>query len=413
MKTKVLNHNSPQKGLTQIKKATHILLMCGILSVGCAKSEDKENKLPYDVIPEKIVLGGETEGKIAIIINGKTVRIKQVPGAVYHQVMFSKDGRYAFAANSAQNKVDVFDGETGALVKSISVGEHPSHMDIDDANKIVAVVNEDSGDVSFISVDTLEEIARVSGFSTPHFARYYNGFWFVANFSDNRISVVNLDAKKIEKDLRLESVPPCKEKDGTPDECAFFDLSINKEIGMGLASHNRTGTILSFDAKNLRIDRVIGEEHNKLSPVYSKLDDKGAFKSNAHTFGGSIGYVIFKKGVIGYNFVARDIWWVWEYPEEFFSQFGIEYPGKLFLIMHDKKKVAILNSKGGLESMIEFDEIPGEGIYHNNYVYLFAQGKGYTRIYALDKDGKKYLVSEIDFAEAEGIHIPGATPHCH
>ncbi|MCS7212779.1 MAG: beta-propeller fold lactonase family protein [Candidatus Calescibacterium sp.] len=370
----------------------------------CAKEDDNKAKTEFKP-PEKIVLGGEALGKIALIKNGKIHKIQTIQGAVFHQVMFSKDGKYIFAAASNHNKVYVFDGENLDLVKEIPVGEHPSHMDLDDSGEILAVNNEDSGSVSFISVSKLEEVNRVSGLSIPHFPRYYNGFWFISNFGAPKISVINKD--KIEFELTDPKLPECAEG----EECAFFDVSIRKDIGQGLASHTQTGYIVDFDAKNIKINKIITNQHPKISSIYTR-DNMEAFKTMISPFD-SVGWTVFRGGVVLYDFVARDVYSVWKYQEEFSSQFGIEYPGKIFVLLQDKNKIAILNRFGALEKIVNLDGIPGEGIYYNNYVYVFVIKKGSTDIIALDGDGNVHKIAETDFEPAEGIHIPGAYPHCH
>lgn len=389
------------------KSGTFLMLAFSLVLSYCSKENDEKSRT--FVVPEKIVLGGETTGKIALVMNGRVHKIAHVQGAVFHQVMFSRDGRYVFAAASNLNKVYVFDGESLNLVKEIEVGRHPSHMDTDDSGELIAVVNEESGDVSFISVSKLVEVGRVSGFSVPHFARYYNGFWFVANFGAPKISVIRTSDLKVETELTDRRLPECPEGN---EECAFFDVSIRKDIGQGLASHVQSGAIVDFDPKDMRINKVITRDHPKLS--FMREDNIEAYKANLSPFD-SIGWIVFRGGVVGYNVVARDVEFVWRHTNKFTSQFGIEYPGKLFVLMQggDEKGVAILNRHGYLEKIVDVGGIPGEGIYHNGHVFIFVEREATTDILAIDGSGNVRKVAEVEFNDGEGIHIPGAYPHCH
>ncbi len=378
-----------------------------ILFTSCAQQKEKD--IPESAIPPKIVIGGEVSGKIALIKKQDGVRnqviTNEVKGAVFHQVMFSHDGRYVFAAASNLNKVYVFDGETLSLIKEIEVGEHPSHMHIDDEGKILAVTNEESNEVSFISVERLEEIRRIGGFYTPHFARYYNGLWFVANLTKNQISVVDVQ-KGIVKEIEVKNVPDCAEN----EECAFFDVSIRNDVG--IASHIKTGKIIEFNPKTLEIVNELGRENNHmLAKAYEGLKEINSFRTTISPFD-PVAYTVFSKGIIVYDYVARSLFNILKTDEEFFSQFVIEYPGKAFVLMHDKNKILIA-SKFKIEKIIDVPGVPGEGIYHNGYIYLFVDQGEKTSIWAIDGQGEKFKISEIEFSTPEGIHIPGAYPHCH
>ncbi len=392
-----------------IKHTKEIAALLILLSCASEKSLTEDKHSTYHHPFPKIVVGGESTGKVSIIKDGRIYKTTQIPGAVFHQVMFSKDGKYVFAAASNQNKVYVFDGEELTLIKEIDVGEHPSHMDTDDSGQVISVTNEDSGDVSFISVSELNEIARIGGFSIPHFARYYNGFWFVANFGAPKISVVNLDKKALETEITSDLLPKCSEEQ---EECAFFDVSIRKDIGQGLASHSSSGYIIDFDAKNLKVNKVLTNEDKKLSQIYTELKDKEAFKTMLSPFD-SIGWTIFKGGVIGYDFVARDISFFWKHEQIFSSQVGIEYPGKFFVLLQDKTNIAVINKNGALEKIIDVQGNPGEGIYHDGHIYVFVLKENATDILAIHGDGSYVKIAELDSPIAEGIHVPGAYPHCH
>jgi hypothetical protein len=80
--------------------------------------------------------------------------------------------------------------------------------------------------------------------------------------------------------------------------------------------------------------------------------------------------------------------------------------------MHDKNKILIA-SKFKIEKIVDIDGTPGEGIYHNGYIYLFSDKGNTTSIWAMSGEGEKYKIAEIEFDTPEGIHIPGAYPHCH
>ncbi len=403
-----------KKSLLKIKKTGssfyfNILFTLPLTFYFSSCAQQKEKTIPENAIPPKIVIGGESSGKIALIKKQNGTRqqsiINEVKGAVFHQVIFSHDGKYIFSAAQNMNKVYVFDGENLSLIKEIEVGEHPSHMHIDDENKILAVVNEESNDVSFISIERLEEIKRIKGFSTPHFARYYNGLWFVANLTKNEISVVDIE-KGIIKEIEVKGVPECAEN----EECAFFDVSIRNDVG--IASHIKTGKIIEFNPKTLQVVNEVSKENNRfLAKAYEGLKEINAFRTVISPFD-SVAYTVFSKGVILYDYVARSIFNVLTTDEEFFSQFVIEYPAKAFVLAHDKNKILIA-SKFKIEKIIDIPGVPGEGIYHNGYIYLFVNQGENTSIWAIDGQGEKFKISEIEFATPEGIHIPGAYPYCH
>lgn len=395
---------SKVSSMTKIVEA-FMLSVLAIFIYSCAtEKEVSENK--FFSPPEKIVLGGEATGKIALVKDGEISKIAEIPGAVLHQVIFSHDGRYIFAASQNQNVVYVLDGENLQVIKEISVGEHPSHMSFDDSGRILSVVNEDSGEVSFISTYDLVEIKRVKGFSTPHFARYYNGLWYVANLSANKISVVDYEKGEIISEIEIENTPPCQ-KD---EECAFFDISVRE--GIGVASHIKTGKIVIFNPNTLKVERIIDESNPSISRAYSRFDVKDAFRTIISPFD-PVFWTAFRGGVISYDFVAGHIRFVWESEKPLFSQFVIEYPGKAFVLEHKAQKVLIFSKYGYLEKEIKVNGIPGEGLYYNGFVYIFVIGDNLSEIVAIDGKGNTIKIAEFDFSPAEGIHIPKAYPYCH
>ena len=76
------------------------------------------------------------------------------------RLVFSPDGKLAFAANRPSHDVSVIDTKRHWEIKRIPVGRWPGGIVFDSAGTRAYVANNKTNDVSVIDVETLKEIAR-------------------------------------------------------------------------------------------------------------------------------------------------------------------------------------------------------------------------------------------------------------
>lgn len=119
-------------------------------------------------------------------------------------VIFSPDGRSAFVAERDDDRVAVFDVETGALRERLDVGKHPFALAIDAARERLYVLNVYSDDISVIDLRSLKPLRRVPVGRAPYGAAVSadGRHLFVTNQQGDSVSM--LDAETLEPITMLD-----------------------------------------------------------------------------------------------------------------------------------------------------------------------------------------------------------------
>src|SRR6185503_19450222 len=151
-------------------------------------------------------------------------------------------------------EVDVIDLRTLELVTKssdypiqsrIAVGDHPTHLSTSRDDRVLAVMDEESGAVSFIDPARDVEIKRLPGFYTPHFMRYSadGRYGYVANLGAYHLTRVDLESLEIESHIPLDGFQGPPNATEAPDEGGFADAQIDS-AGVLYAAHNSTNRVL-------------------------------------------------------------------------------------------------------------------------------------------------------------------------
>jgi len=131
----------------------------------------------------------------------------------------------------------------------IPVGKEPTHMSPTRDGKLLAVMDEQEGAVSFIDMATNLEVNRVSGFHVPHFMRMSldGRYGYVANLGANHLTRVDLRSFTIDGEIQLEGGPQPLLDSAAGAESGFADAQIDQRTGLLYAAHRESGRVIVYD----------------------------------------------------------------------------------------------------------------------------------------------------------------------
>jgi YVTN family beta-propeller protein len=129
-------------------------------------------------------------GAIGCLIAGAT--FSSLAGGAVHGSAKLPEGT-AWATSRGPDTITGFDGASGSVVKTISVGKAPMGLALPPGTNKLYVGNEGSNSVSVVSVPRREVIATINVGSRPHhmFASPDGSRVYVAEFGTNKIGVID------------------------------------------------------------------------------------------------------------------------------------------------------------------------------------------------------------------------------
>jgi YVTN family beta-propeller protein len=168
------------------------------------------------------------------------LQLAPTPGV--HGAAPAPDVGRVFTSDGAADEVGVFDIETGRLIRTIKVGQHPDAIVYDAATRRVFAFNGRSNDVTAIDANTLQVLAAsIPAGGSPEYA-VSDGKGAVFFNIEDKGELAVLDARSLTV-LRRFSLAPCKEPSGLaidPSE-RLYSVCRNKLM---VVSDPSTGRVL-------------------------------------------------------------------------------------------------------------------------------------------------------------------------
>lgn len=226
------------------------------------------NLAGYAVIPEdnRVAVFDKDTGRVArMIATGRS------PSAV----VFDRDGRYAYVTMSDEDKVLVVDLKTHAAVREIrlNVGDHPLDLAFSADGRTLLVVNEGSNSLSFVTPGKPYENLRLAvgnGPTSITVDRQGNRA-YITNTHDGTISIVDIGARMVSATLQTDPEPViCR---------------LNRRGDRLYVGHNRSPMLYVFDA----VSRVVIQRLNLFGGVSAmKVDPQTDMLYVSSRLGGAI-----------------------------------------------------------------------------------------------------------------------------
>jgi YVTN family beta-propeller protein len=222
-----------------------ILVASALAAVGCGNEEPREPSLTN----RAYVVSLESD-ELTVIDLDRLEIIGRVPtyGTSNHMAELNSDFTKVFITSSGTDETVVVDARKLQVSNRIPTEGHPSHLALSRDGSLLAVMNEELGEVSFIDPARDVEVKRLGGFYTPHFIRFSldGRHAYVANIGAHHLTRVDLDSLEIDGHIALEGFDAPPNAVEAPDETGFADAQIDSN-GVMYAAHNATGRVLVYD----------------------------------------------------------------------------------------------------------------------------------------------------------------------
>jgi YVTN family beta-propeller protein len=225
-----------------------------IAALGCAsESSPAAVVVSQDALENRAYIVSLLSDELTVIDLTRLEIIARIPtgGVSNHMAELNADFTKVYVDSSDTDETVVVDATAFRVVKRIATGRHPTHVSLSRDGRLLAVMDENEGAVSFIDTARDEEVKRLSGFHTPHFMRFSpeGRFGYVANIGAYHLTRVDLDSLEIESHIALDGFQGPPNATEAPDEGGFGDAQIDAS-GTLYAAHAATGRVLVYDTKS-------------------------------------------------------------------------------------------------------------------------------------------------------------------
>jgi YVTN family beta-propeller protein len=122
-----------------------------------------------------------------------------VPGAQTSPATLTGQRGTLWVVNKTLNNVTAFEGASGAVIATVSVGKNPNSVVVAPRSLKAYVTNEDSNDVTVISTMTHAVVATIPVPSRPHHIRTNldGSRVYVAEYNANKVAVIDTASDKV------------------------------------------------------------------------------------------------------------------------------------------------------------------------------------------------------------------------
>ena len=160
--------------------------------------------------------GDKDGGATVIDVANLKVAAKISTGAGEHELVISKDNRFAFISNRKSESVSVVDIRKLAKVNDVKVGDGPVSMALSELSKAIYVASEMDGLVTVIDGESQQVIARMKTKPGARSIRFAPGgrYGFVLNTKQSTVSIFDAASNRV-----LHEVNAGK----SPDQIMFSD----------------------------------------------------------------------------------------------------------------------------------------------------------------------------------------------
>src|SRR3954454_23196798 len=133
----------------------------------------------------------------------KSVSTLDIEGA--HGVAFSPDGSKVYVSNEATSTLDVFDQQTGKLLKKVALSGHPNNIAVVKDGRIVVAIARDPGALEIIDGNTLTSKVRIQTNGRLHntYVTPDSKYAIMGSTRTSIFTVVDLQKEEIAWELNL------------------------------------------------------------------------------------------------------------------------------------------------------------------------------------------------------------------
>jgi YVTN family beta-propeller protein len=317
-----------------------------LLAVGCANDAGQEPggsepAVSRQALENRAYIVSLESDELTIIDLEKLEIVDRIStgGRGNHMAELNEDFTKVYIDSSDTHETIVVDARSREITKRIEVGTHPTHLTLAPDGKHMFIMAEDDNAISVLDTETDEEVTRMTGFHTPHFARFSRDgrHAYVANINAHHLTRVDMETFEIDGHIPLDGFFGPPEVTEAPEEGGFADAQIDGD-GILYAAHNATGRVLVYDT-------IAGEKLEELEVgaepwmVYAEHPFREvANRYVVPNFGDESASVIdgARRSVIATLGVAD--------RESFGVNYSPRVPGQAFLMNRFKEEIAVIDT---------------------------------------------------------------------
>ena len=209
------------------KKKLAVLVMLTMPFHSAVAHDNDAASAPF---PEKIWVTMKQSGTLTVFPDGVTW--PGGPNMLYDAV--TPDGRMVMATSPSSNKLYVFDGSSGKILKVIPVGKAPKGVKVTPDGREAWVSNQGSNEISVIDLRSLQVVATIPTEAGPHNVRFTrDGRIAYATLQGGAgLGVIDVSQRKMLRVIPTPGLTGPHNLDLTPDEKTAFVRDFVHNVGV-------------------------------------------------------------------------------------------------------------------------------------------------------------------------------------
>ena len=182
--------------------------------------------------------GDEKEGGVTVIETASLKVAAKIPtGAGSHDLVISRDNRFAFVSNRESGTVSIIDVRTLGKLRDVEVGAGPVSMSVSELSKALYVASEGDGTVTVIDGQTHQVLARMKTKSGARSIRFAptGRYGFVLNTKESAVHIFDAASNRVLHEINTGK---------SPDQIMFSNtFAFVRSLGTESVEMLRLGTI--------------------------------------------------------------------------------------------------------------------------------------------------------------------------
>lgn len=154
--------------------------------------------------------GDEKDGGVTVIETTSLKVAAKIPtGAGRHDIVISKDNRFAFVSNRESGTVSIIDIRKLEKLTDVKVGPQPVSMALSELSKAVYVTSEGDGTVTVIHEQGHQVLARMKTKAGAHSVRFAPGgrYGFVLNSRQSAVHIFDAASNRLLHEVNVVKAP--------------------------------------------------------------------------------------------------------------------------------------------------------------------------------------------------------------
>ena len=218
------------------------------------------------ILPFTLYIPNVADGSVSVV-NARTNKVVALIPSLSnpHTSAVSHERGFALVTNAStkSNFLTVIDIPTNKIISNIKVGKLPKHVELSRDEKFAYVTNQADNTVSIVNIEERKEVARIEVEQGPHVPKSdrEGKLLWVTNEHGSNVSVIDLETKKVIDNIAVGM---------TPTGLAF---SLDNKYAFVANEASRTVSVIDVESRETIKNITVGERpsHIEVSPWNGKV----------------------------------------------------------------------------------------------------------------------------------------------